>query len=201
MKRLLIIFTRNPELGKCKTRLAATVGDEAALAIYVFLLKHTVSLTENLEVTKQVHYSNKVHHNDLWDDAKFEKRQQQGADLGLRMQHAFEEGFKEGYEQIIIVGSDMHDLNQRELENAFSVLENNDYVLGPAEDGGYYLLGMSQLKAELFQNKNWGTSSVLKDTLTNLEDESLQLLPQKNDVDYYEDIKDIEVFHPFLKHL
>jgi len=201
MKRLLIIFTRNPELGKCKTRLAATVGDEAALAIYVFLLKHTVSITENLEVTKQVHYSNKVHHNDLWDDAKFEKRQQQGADLGLRMQHTFEEGFKEGYEQIIIIGSDMHDLNQRELENAFSVLENNDYVLGPAEDGGYYLLGMRQLKAELFQNKNWGTSSVLKDTLTNLENESLQLLPQKNDVDYYEDIKDIEVFQPFLKHL
>jgi len=201
MKRLLIIFTRNPEIGKCKTRLAATVGDEAALAIYVFLLKHTVNITENLEVTKQVYYSNKVHHNDLWDDSKFEKRQQQGADLGLRMQHAFEEGFKEGYEQIIVIGSDMHDLNQQELENAFNALENHNYVVGPAEDGGYYLLGMTQLKVALFQNKNWGTSSVLKDTLTNLENENPYQLPQKNDVDYYEDIKDIDVFQPFLRHL
>ena len=201
MKRLLIIFTRNPELGKCKTRLAATVGDQAALDIYIFLLKHTVSVTENLEATKQVHYSNKVHNNDLWDEAKFEKRQQYGSDLGLRMHHAFEEGFKEGYQQIIVIGSDLYDLNQKELENAFNVLNQHDYVVGPAEDGGYYLLGMKRLKPALFQNKKWGTSSVLKDTLINLENESLQLLPQKNDVDYYEDIKDIEAFQPFLKHL
>ena len=201
MKRLLIIFTRNPELGKCKTRLAAAVGDQAALAIYIFLLKHTVKVTENLEATKQVHYSNKVHHNDLWNDAKFEKRQQNGADLGLRMQHAFEEGFKEGYEQIIIIGSDLYDVNQEDLANAFNALENHDYVVGPAEDGGYYLLGMKHLKPALFQNKNWGTSSVLKDTLTNLENESLQLLPPKNDVDYYEDIQNIEVFQQFLRHL
>ena len=201
MKRLLIIFTRNPELGKCKTRLAATIGDQAALDIYIFLLKHTVSVTENLEVTKQVHYSNKVHHNDLWNDAKFEKRQQYGADLGLRMLHAFEEGFKEGYQQIIVIGSDLYDLNQNELENAFNALNQHDYVVGPAEDGGYYLLGMKHLKPELFQNKNWGTSSVLKDTLINLENESLQLLPQKNDVDYYEDIQNIEVFQQFLRHL
>ena len=201
MKRLLIIFTRNPELGKCKTRLAATVGDEAALDIYIFLLKHTVSITENLEVTKQVHYSIKVRDNDLWNDSKFEKKQQYGADLGLRMQHAFEEGFKEGYQQIIIIGSDLYDVSQDDLENAFNQLENHDFVIGPAEDGGYYLLGMKRLLPELFQNKNWGTSSVLKDTLTNLENESLQLLPQKNDVDYYEDIQDIEVFQQFLRHL
>jgi len=201
MKRLLIIFTRNPELGKCKTRLAATVGDEAALDIYIFLLKHTVSITENLEVTKQVHYSIKVRDNDLWNDSKFEKKQQYGADLGLRMHHAFQEGFKEGYQQIIIIGSDLYDVSQDDLENAFNQLENHDFVIGPAEDGGYYLLGMKRLLPELFQNKNWGTSSVLKDTLTNLENESLQLLPQKNDVDYYEDIQDIEVFQQFLRHL
>lgn len=201
MKRLLIIFTRNPELGKCKTRLATAVGDEAALEIYIFLLKHTVSVTENLEVTKQVHYSNKVRNNDLWSDTKFEKKQQAGADLGLRMHHAFEEGFKEGYQQIIVIGSDLYDLNQKELENAFNVLNHHDYVIGPAEDGGYYLLGMKRLKPTLFQNKNWGTSSVLRDTLINLENESLQLLPQKNDVDYYEDIQNIEVFQQFLKHL
>ena len=83
-------------------------------------------------------------------------------------------------------------------EEAFSALNTNDFVIGPAEDGGYYLLGMRSLKAELFQNKNWGTSSVLKDTLSNLKNEKLHLLQQKNDIDRYEDIKGIEVFQQFL---
>ena len=201
MKRLLVIFTRNPELGKCKTRLAATVGDEAALAIYVFLLKHTVLVTQNLNVTKQVHYSNKIHHADLWPEAIFGKKQQSGIDLGERMHHAFDQGFAAGYEQIIIIGSDLFDLTQAELAGAFDALDHHDYVIGPAEDGGYYLLGMKQLRPTLFQNKNWGTSSVLKDTLSNLENENVRLLAQKNDVDYYEDIKDIEVFQQFLTHV
>ena len=201
MKRLLIIFTRNPELGKCKTRLAATVGDEAALAIYIFLLKHTVQVTENLDVTKQVHYSNKIHHADLWSEDIYDKRQQLGTDLGERMHYAFEQGFAAGYDQIIIIGSDLYDLNQAELSQAFDALDDHDYVIGPAEDGGYYLLGMQQLNPALFQNKNWGTSSVLKDTLSILETENVHVLAQKNDVDYYEDIQDIDVFQQFLTHL
>ena len=201
MKRLLIIFTRNPELGKCKTRLASTVGDEAALAIYIFLLKHTVQVTENLDVTKQVHYSNKIHHADLWSEDIFDKRQQLGTDLGERMHYAFEQGFAAGYDQIIIIGSDLYDLKQAELSQAFDAMDDHDYVIGPAEDGGYYLLGMKQSNPALFQNKNWGTSSVLKDTLSILETENVHLLEQKNDVDYYEDIQDIDVFQQFLTHL
>jgi len=201
LKNLLIIFTRNPELGKCKTRLAAIVGNGAALKIYTFLLAHTVLITKNLTVVKQVHYSVKVRENDFWDPAIFRKKQQYGDDLGLRMSHAFQKGFEEGYERIIIIGSDMYDMNEQDLQNAFSALQNNNFVVGPAEDGGYYLLGMTRLKPEVFQNKNWGTSSVLNDTLINLENETVHLLVEKNDIDYYEDIKDIEVFQQFLKHL
>ena len=198
MKNLLIIFTRNPELGTCKTRLAATVGDEAALNIYKFLLKHTISITKDLSFSKQVHYSEKVRENDLWDADLFSKKQQHGTDLGERMRYAFAQGFEQGYEGIVIIGSDMYDMNQNDLEAAFSALDNHDFVIGPAEDGGYYLLGMKNLKSELFQNKNWGTSSVLKDTLTTLENELVCVLPERNDVDIYEDIKDIEVFQKFL---
>lgn len=201
MKDLLIIFTRNPELGKCKTRLAATVGNEAALEIYIFLLKHTISITKDLSVIKQVHYSVKVRGNDLWNEDTFIKKQQIGDDLGIRIHRAFQQGFEDGYERIIIIGSDMLDLDQQDLEEAFSALNRNDFVVGPAEDGGYYLLGMRRLKTELFQNKNWGTSSVLKDTLSNLENEMLHLLPEKNDIDYYEDIKEIEAFQQFLRPL
>ncbi|KAB7528255.1 DUF2064 domain-containing protein [Flagellimonas olearia] len=198
---LLLIFTRNPELGKCKTRLAAKVGDTAALDIYKFLLQHTVSFTKNLAVEKWVFYSEDIWENDIWDNYTYTKKVQQGPNLGMRMLNAFEQGFKAGFEKIIIIGSDMYQLSQTDMEEAFSRLDDHDIVLGPAEDGGYYLLGMTTLKKEVFQDKTWGTDTVLSNTLQDLRSESVFMLPEKNDVDHYEDIKDIEAFQPFLKHM
>ncbi len=198
---LLLIFTRNPEMGKGKRRLAATVGDQAAFDIYKFLLDHTVSITKNLYAEKEVYYSEEIWENDIWDNQKFGKKIQVGEDLGVRMANAFQEGFQNEYQKIIIIGSDMLDLSQEDLENAFKSLENNDFVVGPAEDGGYYLLGMKQFMPALFKNKAWGTETVLKDTLADLENKTTALLETKNDVDYYEDIKDIDAFKPFLKHI
>ncbi|UBZ15370.1 TIGR04282 family arsenosugar biosynthesis glycosyltransferase [Flagellimonas marinaquae] len=200
-KNLLLILTRNPELGKCKTRLAAKVGDQAALEIYNFLLDKTVSFTKDLKVEKWVYYSETIWMDDIWDNKVYKKKLQVGNDLGERMMNAFDEGFKAGFENIIIIGSDMFHLDQTDLEAAFSKLMDHDFVLGPAEDGGYYLLGMKSLKKELFQNKEWGTNTVLADTLSDIKDEKFVLLDEKNDVDYYEDIKDIEAFAPFLKHM
>ena len=200
-KNLLLILTRNPELGKCKSRLAAKVGDQAALDIYNFLLDKTVSFTKNLKVEKWVYYSETIWMDDIWDNKVYKKKLQVGNDLGERMMNAFDEGFKAGFENIIIIGSDMFHLDQTDLEAAFSKLMDHDFVLGPAEDGGYYLLGMKSLKKELFQNKEWGTNTVLADTLSDIKDEKFVLLDEKNDVDYYEDIKDIEAFAPFLKHM
>jgi len=164
-KNLLLIFTRNPELGKCKTRLAAKVGDDAALEIYKFLLNHTAGITKNLYATKAVYYSEEIWENDIWDPTVFDKKLQEGADLGERMANAFKDGFEK------------------------------------ALDGGYYLLGMKKYKEDLFKNKDWGTASVLEATLKNLKQEGLQLLTEKNDVDHFEDIKDIEAFGPYLKHM
>lgn len=197
-KNALIIFTRNPELGKCKTRLAATVGDESALEIYKFLLNHTVTITKNLKADKFVYYSEKHRENDIWDTEIFSKKVQQGEDLGVRMQNAFTEVFELGYQHAIIIGSDMYDLSTSELQDAFTQLEKNNFVLGPAEDGGYYLLGMKEVKPALFKNKAWGTETVQAATLSDLNDEKVVVLNEKNDVDYYEDIKDIEVFQQFL---
>ncbi|MFS4494353.1 TIGR04282 family arsenosugar biosynthesis glycosyltransferase [Maribacter sp. 2308TA10-17] len=198
-KNLLLIFTRNPELGKCKTRLAATVGNESALEIYKFLLNHTAKLTQDVNAAKQVWYSEEIWDNDIWDNSLFDKRLQNGNDLGVRMANAFQEGFASGFERIIVIGSDMYDLSKSDLENAFSMLKTKDFVLGPAEDGGYFLLGMNTFKPEVFQNKTWGTETVLQDTLNDLKKENLKLLAPKNDIDLYEDIKDIEVFQTYLK--
>ena len=196
-----MILTRNPELGKCKTRLAATVGDRAALEIYQFLLQHTVSLTKHLKVEKWVYYSEEIWEDDMWDNAHYQKKLQIGKDLGERMQNAFKEGFQAGFEKIIVIGSDMYNLAQTDLEEAFSKLETHDYVVGPAEDGGYYLLGMKSLNEALFRDKEWGTDTVLADTLQDLKTARVGLLPERNDKDYYEDIKDIKAFAPFIKHI
>jgi rSAM/selenodomain-associated transferase 1 len=197
-KNALLIFTRNPELGKCKTRLAKTVGDKAALDIYKFLLQHTVNITTPLPVDKFVYYSVKVRENDIWNESIFRKKQQEGDDLGVRMQNAFTEVFKMGYQRAIIIGSDMYDMTTNDLQNAFLKLEKNNFVLGPAKDGGYYLLGMKAVNPSVFKNKIWGTETVLKDTLEDLKFENVSILEEKNDVDYYEDVKDIDAFQQFL---
>jgi rSAM/selenodomain-associated transferase 1 len=200
-KKALIVFTRNPELGRCKTRLAATIGDQSALNVYRFLLDHTVKITSHLSADVYVYYSEKIREIDIWNTSIFRKKQQQGLDLGAKMQHAFTEVFGMGYQKAIIIGSDMYDISTQDLEDAFLTLEKNNFVVGPAQDGGYYLLGMKQLKTSLFKNKKWGTSTVLSDTLKNLTLEKVSILPEKNDVDYFEDIKDIKVFEKFFNHL
>ncbi len=198
-KDLLIIFTRNPELGKCKTRLAAAVGNGIALSIYQFLLEHTKSITKGLYVGKWVFYSDEIWENDIWEQAIYEKKIQSGKDLGERMANAFIDGFTAGYEKIIIIGSDMYDLNENDLLEAFKILDQHDYVIGPAIDGGYYLLGMKCLNPVLFENKSWGTDTVLKATLEDLKGKNYGVLAPKNDIDHFEDIKDIEIFRTFLK--
>jgi len=197
-KKALIIFTRNPELGKVKTRLAKSVGDESALEIYKFLLKHTVAITKNLNVDKYVFYSENIHREDIWDPEIFRKKLQTGTDLGEKMQNAFSELFEMGYEKVLIVGSDIFELGQSDIENAFEVLQTTETVIGPATDGGYYLLGMKELNATIFQNKNWGTSTVLEETLADLRQKKYVLLEERNDVDYFEDIKEIDAFQQFL---
>ena len=165
IKRALLIFTKNPELGKVKTRLAATIGDDAALAVYNQLLLHTVSATEHLPVDKFVFYSDYIEQEDVWDSEHYYKEIQQGNDLGERMKNAFASTFKKGYHKIVIIGTDCPGLNAEIIMNAFSYLQTNDVVIGPAEDGGYYLLGMKQMQHELYEGIQWSTGAVLNDTI------------------------------------
>ena len=198
-KNLLLVFTRNPELGKVKTRLAKTVGNATALKIYTFLLKRTRDIVVKVSADKAVYYSVKVRENDIWDASIFQKHQQVGEDLGIRMLHAFKNGFKAGYKKVMIIGSDLYDLTSETIENAIIALENNEVVIGPAEDGGYYLLGMNSLEEKIFKNKDWGTETVRKDTLEDLKDKKVFLLGELNDVDVFEDIEHHPAFQTFLK--
>ncbi len=109
-----------------------------------------------------------------------------------------QEVFSMGYSKVVIIGSDLYDLTTQDLRDAFHELENHQVVLGPAADGGYYLLGMKALKPELFKNKKWGTSTVLEDTLNNLRNTTTYILPVRNDVDRYEDIEGNPIFESII---
>lgn len=194
----LIIFIRNPILGKVKTRLAKSVGDETALNIYQFLLDKTKEATQHLPCDKIVFYSEEIINNDIWDTAIYQKKLQVGADLGAKMNHAFESCFKNNYKNVVLIGSDVFDLKESHLEEAFEQLEKKDVVMGPALDGGYYLLGLKKKHPEIFINKNWGTSTVRKNTMKHLEKENVHLLPMLNDIDVIEDLKHHPTLSKFL---
>lgn len=191
-KSLLIIFAKNPELGKVKTRLAATVGNEVALAVYFQLLNKTKQETAAVSADKVVYYSNYVEEGDLWDDAIYTKSAQQGDDLGQRMQNAFEQAFAKGYERVCIIGSDLMDLSTEVIEQAFEKLNQRDVVVGPSEDGGYYLLGMNQMIPDLFKNKAWSTDEVFIATRDDARRLGLSMaeLPVLNDIDTEKDLGD-----------
>ncbi len=198
-KQLLLIFTKNPVAGKVKTRLAKDVGNEKALEIYRFLLDHSVNFTSKVDAVKQVWYSDEINENYIWDNVIFQKKQQLSSpDLGERMKWAFEKGFQENFSKIIVIGTDLYDISADDISKAFRELDDHDFVIGPAEDGGYYLLGMKSLNSDIFKNKNWGTSTVLRDTLENLEDYKVKRLETRNDVDYLDDIKDHPAFKKIL---
>ncbi|MDX5419251.1 MAG: TIGR04282 family arsenosugar biosynthesis glycosyltransferase [Hymenobacteraceae bacterium] len=191
-KNLLMLFVRNPELGKVKTRLAASVGPETALDIYLHLLRHTRDITQDLLMDKVVYYSEKVEQQDLWPDARYLKMVQPQGDLGEKMKLAFEAAFAEGYTSVVIIGSDCHQLTSDIINQAFEELKTHEVVIGPALDGGYYLLGMKHLHPELFQNKRWSTEHVFPDTLYDIERLHLShtLLPYLSDIDRLEDLQE-----------
>lgn len=191
-KELLIIFVKNSIAGKVKTRLAATLGPEKALEIYQILLKRTYDITIGLPVARAVFYSDYIEE-DIWSPPFYEKFVQAGGDLGERMYHAFAQGFAAGYEQICIIGSDCYELTEEILQQAFEKLNQNDVVIGPADDGGYYLLGMKSLSAAFFKDKIWSSSSVLPDTLNNVKQagQTIALLPLLTDVDEEKDLSTI----------
>lgn len=181
----MIIFARNPIEGKVKTRLAATLGKDKALSIYLELLAHTASITQSVACDRFVFYADGITKNDVWNDQTFFKQEQHGDDLGERMSNAFNTVFKLGYKRAIIIGTDCFELKSQLIDQAFDRLTKYSVVIGPSFDGGYYLLGMDQLHAALFVGKTWSTDSVYTSTLHDLSNQHISFheLPTLSDID------------------
>lgn len=191
---LLLVFCKNPSLGKVKTRLAKTIGDEKALKIYHALLAKTVTVLEELNVDIHLYYSDFIEQDDLFSTVATQKRKQIGEQLGERMANAFQESFMT-YDKIVIIGTDLWTLEAQDICEAFQKLENQAVVIGPSKDGGYYLLGLNQFFPEIFKQKEWGTDKVLSSTIKDLNHIDYHLLTEKNDVDTFSDLEE----YPILK--
>ncbi|MEO1029850.1 MAG: TIGR04282 family arsenosugar biosynthesis glycosyltransferase [Bacteroidota bacterium] len=184
---LVIVFVKNIKLGTVKTRLAKTIGDYGAFEVYSELVKITEFATSKLNIDKRIYFSNAII-DSKWPNEY--KAVQQGRDLGERMLNAFKDGFEAGYKKIVLIGSDLPDINETHIEKGIKALDENDVVFGPAEDGGYYLVGLSELEPSIFLDKPWSQSHLLEVTLKQLytNHKKVDILDTLNDIDTYEDL-------------
>lgn len=192
---MLLVFVRAPEAGRVKTRLAAAIGDGAALRVYRRLAEHTMEVAralaaEGVEV--------RVHHAPAGAGAAVRAwlgggpvyLPQAEGDLGMRMRDAFARAFADGADRVVIVGSDLPGLSAPLLRHAFGLLDGCAAVVGPARDGGYYLLGLREMIGGLFAGMEWSTPAVLAATLHRLRAAGADpaMLPALADVDTVQDL-------------
>ena len=196
-KTLLIIFVKNLKLGKVKTRLAKSIGNEGAFEVYKQLVQLTENATKDVVAKKRIYFSDAIIDEEWGEDEKFI---QKGVDLGEKMQNAFKKGFEDGFEKIILIGSDLPDISASIIHQGFDKLNNKEVVFGPAEDGGYYLVGMTNKHYSIFEKKSWSTESLLQVTLSELKRNKVEvvLLQTLNDVDTIEDLKKSSLSKDFL---
>lgn len=194
----LIVFSKNPIEGEVKTRLAKSIGSSKALLIHNALAQKTARVITQVQVHKSLYYSKKRENHPAWENACQTIEVQKGKDLGERMFHALHDSFQKGFKKTILIGTDLWDLNPSDIQTAFEKLDNNDIVIGPALDGGYYLIGMNALQPKLFKGIMWGGDQVLKDTLKKCEGIKTALLHQKNDIDLWEDLMTIEALKKLI---
>jgi len=190
-ENLLIIFVKNLVPGMVKTRLAEDIGMFLALDVYQELVNHTAKVVKKVDADKMVFYSEYVEVEDAFDGEDFEYSIQQGNTLGERMKNAFQLAFDKGYSRVTIIGSDCYDLKKKHLDEAFDQLEINDIVVGPAKDGGYYLLGLNGPCPALFEGKTYSHDKVFEELMKEVQALELEChtLEKLNDIDTLEDLK------------
>ena len=200
MEERLIIFTRYPETGTTKTRLIPVLGAKGAANLQRKMTEHTLSRVKGLaasnNLTIEIRYDGGNEHlMRRWLGSKFEYASQGDGDLGGRMRRAFEDAFKSGAAASIIIGTDIPDLTVADITKAFAALKQKKMVIGPAKDGGYYLIGLQknavlQAVTELFAGIKWGEHDVLKKTLNISKRLGLNysLINELDDVDRPEDL-------------
>jgi uncharacterized protein len=190
----ILVFVRAPEMGKVKTRLANVIGHDAALSLYKSFVSDELDMLRDLffDVIICYHPHTAQQTMENWLNDEFYFMAQSGDDLGQRMENAFEGVFSEGYQQALLIGSDLPGLPSSIILDAFDHLTRQDAVIGPCEDGGYYLIGFRRntYSGEAFMQIPWGTEQVFDQTLLRFHKKNLTFhrLSIWRDIDDYEDL-------------
>lgn len=193
----VLLFAKSPIKGQVKTRLAAQTGEDFAVELYKCFVEDLISLVESLDVQlKLCFYPPNTKLNFLeWLGEQHCYRPQIGNNLGERLKNAFNNAFKEGFSKVVVIGSDSPDLSVQFLIEGFDVLSSYDAVIGPASDGGYYLIGFSKdgFIPEVFDNISWSSDSVFEQSVSILKrhGRNVYLLGLWHDVDTVADLKSL----------
>src|SRR6266850_6808814 len=182
----LIIFVKAPRRGSVKTGLARAIGAEAACEAYQKMVEELVERLATIP-TVELRFTpdDAVTEIRQWRRDNWHLRPQGEGDLGQRLERAFADAFARGAQYVVVIGSDCPMITPDDIRSAWTVLETNDVVLGPAQDGGYWLIGLGEPRPALFQSIDWSTDKVLKQTLRRARARNLkvELLRELRDVD------------------
>jgi len=191
----IFIMMRDPEVGNVKMRLAESIGAKAATGLYRSFIKDTLKTVQSLNISYHiaVHPPESQDHFAKWLGPSYQSFQQQGSDLGKRLQNGFRTMFEKKYQQVIALASDSPDLPHEILQTAISKLQIHEAVIGPATDGGYYLIGFSNalFNPEFFEDISWSTDTVFQETLSRIDSVTNQIyvLPEWPDIDTKADLR------------
>jgi len=195
--RALLVFAKTPKPGKVKTRLLAAVSADVAAALHAACIEDTLRLARKMRVCDVFVFAAGGTSYFLrlvkkqGSGARMQVLPQRGTDLGARMENALRKCFAMGYRKVVVIGTDTPWMGVERVRRAFAVLKEKDVVIGPAEDGGYYLLGMRKMVAEIFRGIPWSTERVLELTVRAVADAKLskKLLRRDFDLDRPEDLR------------
>jgi rSAM/selenodomain-associated transferase 1 len=193
--RCLLFFLKNPEGGKVKSRLAAVIGDDSAVRLYKNLVTQMLSTLKEGTFPLYICFFPKNAQKPIrnWLGREYRFMPQNGKDLGERIRNGFFDGFAMGYKRVVLIGSDIPDLPINYIEEAFKSLKEMDAVIGPAFDGGYYLIGFKDktFSPQVFEGIAWGTETVFDKTVRVLKKlhQRVHTLPYQRDIDTAEDLK------------
>jgi uncharacterized protein len=188
---VLIIFTRYPVPGQAKTRLIPALGATGAADLQRRMTAWTIATAQQTPYPIQIQFcGGTIDELRSWLGDKLGYVAQSTGDLGDRMAQAFDQGFGAGHDRVVIIGTDCPGIDRAILDQAFTALASHDLVLGPAADGGYYLIGLRRSIPELFQSIAWSTATVRAQTLEIATELNLTyaLLSELSDIDRPEDL-------------
>ena len=194
-KRCLLVFVKYPELGNVKTRLSAEIGDERAVELYRVMVEDLLTTVKKLDMSVIICYDPKEKGIDLmkWLGAGPLYYAQEGRDLGARLENAFYYAYSKSFTDVMVIGSDMPDLSLQELNDAFDALDTTEAVIGPAHDGGYYLLGFNRsgFFLDVFKDIPWSTNMVYMETWSKIRKRGkmVEVLEEKSDIDTFFDLE------------